>query len=252
MDIADLPTVAVENGIRSGRSLHDGYQRGIAIAFRNLGAKVEQDEDFRRARDLAGNRTIVNPANLWNIFLILKFYIPQLAAGHIVEFGSYKGGSAIFMSALAQSFMPDTEVFAFDTFAGMPVTDRHVDYHSAGDFGDVDLAELRRYAETEGLQNLHFIQGQFEDTARSALIEVGRISLCHIDCDLRAAIECAYESAKPYMVPGGYWIFDDPLVATCLGATEAVEDLLIRRDGLNSEQICPHYVFREPFDKVLP
>ncbi len=252
MNISELPPVPVENGLRRGRNPYDGYQRGIAIAFRNLGASVERDPDYRRARDLAGNRTIVNPANLWNIFLILKFYAPRLAPGHLVEFGSYKGGSAIFMSALAQSFLPDAQVYAFDTFAGMPDTDQQVDYHSEGDFRDVDLAELRSYVDTEGLQNLHFIQGRFEDTARSTLSEVGRISFCHIDCDLRAAIECAYELAKPHMVPGGYWVFDDPLVATCLGATEAVEDLLIRRDGLNSEQICPHYVFREPFDKALP
>jgi len=31
-----------------------------------------------------------------------------------------------------------------------------------------------------------------------------------------------------------------------LGAAEAMEDLLIRRDGLNSEQVYPHYVFRQP------
>lgn len=250
MDISDLPTVAVEKAIRRGRNPYEGYQRGIGIAFQNLGLKIEQDEHFRRARDLAGDRTIVNPANLWNIFLILKFYAPRLSRGHIVEFGSYKGGSAIFMSALAQSFLPDAQVFAFDTFAGMPATDDKVDYHRSGDFRDVDLNALRQYAEVQGLHHLHFIRGRFEDTAGSTLSRVGKISFCHIDCDIRAAVECAYESAKPYMVPGGYWVFDDPLVATCLGAAEAVEDLLIRRDGLNSEQICPHYVFREPFDKT--
>ena len=29
------------------------------------------------------------------------------------------------------------------------------------------------------------------------------------------------------------------------GATEVVESLVIRRDGMHSEQIFPHYVFRE-------
>ena len=43
---------------------------------------------------------------------------------------------------------------------------------------------------------------------------------------------------------GGYVVFDDATVSSCIGATEAVEDLLIRRDGLNSEQIYPHFVFR--------
>ena len=35
------------------------------------------------------------------------------------------------------------------------------------------------------------------------------------------------------MVNGGYVVFDDAAVSSCLGATEAVEDLVIRRDGLN-------------------
>ncbi len=46
------------------------------------------------------------------------------------------------------------------------------------------------------------------------------------------------------MVEGGYIVFDDATLSSCLGATEVVEDLVIRRDGLNSEQIFPHFVFR--------
>jgi len=51
------------------------------------------------------------------------------------------------------------------------------------------------------------------------------------------------------MVPGGYIVLDDALFSSCLGATEVVEDLMIRRDGLNSEQIYPHYVFRAPLGR---
>jgi hypothetical protein len=46
------------------------------------------------------------------------------------------------------------------------------------------------------------------------------------------------------MVAGGYYVFDDATVSSCLGATEMVEDLPIRRDGLSAEQIVPHFVFR--------
>jgi hypothetical protein len=45
--------------------------------------------------------------------------------------------------------------------------------------------------------------------------------------------------------------FAHPLTADCIGAAEAVEDLLIKRDGLDSEQLYPHCVFREPFEKAL-
>jgi predicted O-methyltransferase YrrM len=181
----------------------------------------------------------------------MKFYLPRLPFGHIVEFGSYKGDSAIFMAALAETFVPGVQVIAFDTFSGMQATDPSVDAHRDGDFSDVDLVELRQYVEQVGLKNLIFVQGLFEDTALAVLQQKNPLALVHIDCDLRSAVAYAYDTAKPHVVPGGYWVFDDAFIPDCVGEAEAVEDLLIKRDGLNSEQLFPHYVFREPFEKDM-
>jgi SAM-dependent methyltransferase len=249
LESSDLPTPRVDNAIRHGRNLFEGYQRGLAVTTQDRRARIAWDPDFRRARELAGNRTIVSEAALWNIFLLMKFYVPKLSFGHVVEFGCYKGGSAIFMAALAAKFLPGARVIGFDTFSGMPATDLAVDAHAAGGFADVDLAELRDYAEKSGLSNLTYVQGRFEETARPALVKLEKVALCHIDCDIRSSVEFSYNSVKPYMTPGGYWVFDDLHAADCLGAVEAVEDLLIKRDGLNSEQRVPHEVFREPFDE---
>jgi hypothetical protein len=244
--LADLPEVPIANNPTRGRNLYDGYRRGVGLQFGGVSEKIFRDAEFQEARDLAGSRTILGEGNLCNLFLIIKFYLPRLAPGHIVEFGSYRGGGAIFMAALARKFLPGCKVFGFDTFSGMPQTDQRVDYHGMGSFADVDLAELRSYVGKIGLQDhLEYIQGDFADTVVPTLRDVGSILLAHIDCDIRSAIECAYDAAKPHMVSGGYWILDDPMVSDCLGAAEAMEDLLIRRDGLNSEQVYPHYVFRQ-------
>lgn len=247
--IADLPSVDVRNEICRGRNPYDGYQRGLGLVIPEVADKLKMDLDFQEALQLSGGRTIVSENNLVNIFMLIKLFVPRLPFGTIVEFGSFRGGSAIFMAFLAQKFLPNARVLAFDTFSGMPITDKSVDFHNAGDFQGVDLLELRQYVEEIGLRNLHFVQGKFEDTASHALKELERVALCHIDCDIRSAIQSAYDTTQPYMVPGGYWVFDDPLQPTCLGATEAVEDLLIRRDALNAEQVWPHLVFREPFKK---
>jgi hypothetical protein len=154
------------------------------------------------------------------------------------------------MAALARRFLPEVQVAGFDTFTGMPATDEAVDAHRPGGFSDVDLTELRQYVDWLGLRNLSFVQGHFEERAAAVLKAQGRVAFCHVDCDIRSAVEYAYNTTRPYMVPGGYWVFDDPFTADCIGAAEAVEDLLIRRDGLNSEQLYPHYVFREPFEKI--
>jgi len=166
----------------------------------------------------------------------------------VVEFGSYLGGNALFMASVAKELYPDMRIYALDTFAGMPATDKAVDAHNPGDFSDVNLDELKAYAQKQGLDNLVLIQGLFEETAIDVLNDAGRVSLAHIDCDIYSAVKYSYEVVKPFMVDGGYVVLDDATVSSCIGATEVVEDLLIRRDGLNSEQIYPHYVFRI-FDK---
>jgi glycosyltransferase involved in cell wall biosynthesis/GT2 family glycosyltransferase len=248
--LTDLPEIRVQNRIYRGRNSYEGYQRGIGLSLPEVVTKIKMDPDFQQARELSGDRTIVSENNLFNIFMLIKLFIPQLPTAHVVEFGSFRGGSAIFMSFLARKFLPKAQVLSFDTFAGMPATDSSIDFHNAGDFHEVDLEELQQYIKQIGLTNLKFVQGNFEETAPFTLKEIRRVSLCHIDCDIRSAIHSAYDATKPYMVPGGYWVFDDPLLATCLGATEAVEDLLVRRDALNAEQVSPHLVFREPFEKA--
>lgn len=50
----------------------------------------------------------------------------------------------------------------------------------------------------------------------------------------------------PAMSAGAHIVFDDPLHGSCLGAFDAVQELLIRELGLTAEQGYPHLVFRYP------
>jgi hypothetical protein len=137
-------------------------------------------------------------------------------------------------------------VYALDTIRGMPATDPAIDAHNSGDFGDVDLAELHDYIAKRHLDNLHLIEGRFEESAPGVISRNGPFALAHIDCDIHSAVAYSYDAIKPAMVKGGYVVFDDATVSSCIGATEVVESLVIRRDGLSSEQIHPHFVFRSP------
>lgn len=151
------------------------------------------------------------------------------------------------MARVVNELYPGMKVFALDTFRGMPKTDSSIDAHGEGDFRDVDLDELRSAAVRQGLDNLEFAQGLFEETAPTILgTKARKIALAHIDCDIYSAVRYSYEVVKPYMLPKGYIVFDDATVPSCIGATEAVEDFVIRRDGLNSKQIFPQFVFRAP------
>ena len=48
------------------------------------------------------------------------------------------------------------------------------------------------------------------------------------------------------MAPATHVVFDDPLHGSCLGAFDAVQELMIRELDLTAEQVYPHLVFRCP------
>jgi predicted O-methyltransferase YrrM len=233
--------------IRAGRSVRDGYARGWGLQFNNLRARIVEDSLYREAVALTEGRSVMGEANRLNLYLILRYFLAPYARGaHIVEFGTYRGGNALFMAHVVRALYPGMRVYALDTFEGMPATDKSVDAHGKGDFADTNLEELRAVTRSHGLDNVDFVKGLFEDSAPGLLTSVGRVALAHIDCDIYSAVAYAYEVVRPYMAPGGYLVFDDATTASCLGATEAVESLVVRRDGLNSEQIYPQFVFRAP------
>ena len=230
--------------IRKGRNVRDGYARGWGLQFGDLRKIIFRDPLYQEGARLITGRSIVAEDKRMNIFLILKYFFCSIPYGDIVEFGAYRGGNALFMAYIASKLYPGVRVYALDTFTGMPETDLHIDAHNEGDFRDVDLNELRGFSEAHKLNNVEFIQGLFKRTASTLLQKIQHVALAHIDCDIYSAVSFSYEVVKPYMVPGGYFVFDDADVSSSLGATEAVEELVIRRDGLNSEQIFPHFVFR--------
>ena len=235
---------AMSGNLVDGKTIRDGYLRGCGIQFGNIPSLCGADPLFARAHALVQDRCVVNAPKLVNLFMLIKFFLPRLPAGHIVEFGSFRGGSAIFMAVVANELCPGTKVFGFDSFAGMPPTDGQRDIHNAGDFSEVSVGEVRQFAADAGVHNLELVEGMFEDTVPTVLPSIGPLRLSHIDCDLFDAIALSYDGSKAQMVPGGYMVFDDPLQSTCLGGLEAIESLVIRRDGLHAEQAFPHLVYR--------
>jgi hypothetical protein len=241
-----VPPVGGAYATRKMRNVRDGYARGWGLQCGRFRESIREDPLYQEASRLALGRSVVSEDNRMNLYLILKYFLPFVPFGHIVEFGSYKGGNALFMAYVVDRLYPGRTVFSLDTFSGMPETESAIDAHSAGDFQDVDVLELREFAEQQGVRNVEFIKGLFQETAPSVLARLGNIVLAHIDCDIYSAVAFSYDLVKGYMVPGGYLVFDDATTSSCLGATEAVEELVIRRDRFHSEQIFPQFVFRAP------
>ncbi len=149
------------------------------------------------------------------------------------------------MAKLAQHHLAGVRLYGLDPFQGMPETDKAIDGHHVGDFNDVAFDEVGAARRDAGLDNLHFIRGVFEDTPPDVLRRYGAIRLTHIDCDIYHPARYACDQVAPVMTPGGNIVFDDATEPSCLGATRAVEDIIVQ-NNLRSEQIFPHFVFRYP------
>lgn len=237
------PFLEASEGLR-GRNVRAGYQRGWGLQFGDLHAQVQKDDLYKHALNRAKGRTVVSESNRMNLYLILKFGFEGLPPGHIVEFGAYRGGNAIFMAEVCKALHPDTKVYAFDTYKGMPAVDKSRDAHREGNFADVGFEELQELIVKYGLSNLELVRGTFETTAKPALAEIKNVRLNHVDCDIYSAVAYSYDVSQPYMVEGGYWVFDDALYSSCIGAMEAIEEFVIKRDGRFAEQSWPHLVYR--------
>lgn len=238
----NFPNILLKKEIVKGRCPHDGYIRGIGLDRKSTKNYILADPDYVDAIKLAFGRTVVLQERRMNLFLLIKYFMPELPPGDIIEFGSYKGGNAIFMAKLAEKFLPNTKVFALDTFDGMPEADAALDIHKKKDFCDVDFNELQQHIANCKLNNLVLVKGLFSETFPS--LKTQNFSLAHIDCDIYESMKYSYNAIRNRMTNGGYIVFDDATAPTCIGATQAVEELVIQRDGLFSEQIFPHFVFR--------
>ena len=241
-------------GIRKGRCPRDGYARGWGLAFTYLAQQIQADPIYRECWKLAEGRTIQDEMRRMNLYLIVRYFLPRMGPGSIIEFGSWRGGSAIFMAALCRRLQLPIMVYGLDTFKGIPSSDPAIDAHSDEDFSDVDLKELRKFVHDKGLDDhLVFHEGVFVKTAPPLMAEIramgvagGGILLAHIDCDTYDSCAFAYNCMiKEFVLAkGGYIVFDDATTPSCLGNTEAMEELVIQRDGRHAEQAWPHFVFR--------
>jgi macrocin-O-methyltransferase TylF-like protien len=155
--------------IRHGRNAYEGYQRGWGLQCGDLRKKVLSDVLYNEAFAIAADRTIMRDENRVYIFLLLRFFLGKVPLGHIVEYGSYRGGSAIFMAYVAQRPYPGMKVFALDTFEGMPPTDKNIDVHDAGNVSNVDLNKLQTRIDELKLGNLVLVKGLFENTNESVM-----------------------------------------------------------------------------------
>lgn len=244
--ITALPALDMTRVVDRGCCPYDGYQRGTGLAHGTLAEEVWNDPLFRKALAIARThsvRTMCTEERLMNLFLLIKFFLKDLPSQNIIEYGTYRGGSALFMATLLKDLYPDARVYALDTFEGMPEGEDGLDLPPPDDFAATNLNIIRFTAEQHGLDNVEFVKGLIQDTAADVYKKAGSIGLAHIDVVLYSAVLYAQDTVWNVMTPGGYIVYDDATEPTCPGATRAVEEMISKRN-ISLEQVFPHMVLR--------
>jgi O-methyltransferase len=138
--------------------------------------------------------------------------------GDVVEIGVHQGESA---EVICNAF-PDSSVFLFDTYTGMPpsMITKGLDTHRVEDFSDTSLARVQK--RLSGKENAALIAGVFPESAK---VEP-KIKFAHIDVDLYESTKAALEWCWPRMVEGGVILDDDYHCSSCPGAKKAVDEFV--------------------------
>jgi O-methyltransferase len=175
--------------------------------------------EFAEYSKLAKPYTLVSPDRLYVLLSLAKNAI-QLG-GDFWECGVYRGGTARMLAEFLNRQSPiGNKLHLFDTFAGMPETDRTMDLHKKGDFSDTSLGAVKQLVGNEGLVEFHpgWIPESFKGLPERA------IALAHVDVDIYQSVRDCCTYIYPRLQVGGAIVFDDYGFPTCPGARKAVDE----------------------------
>jgi O-methyltransferase len=175
---------------------------------------------------VAAPYTVIAPERLYVLVTLARQALTL--PGDYVECGVFKGGSAMMLALLLEreSLVPGRLLHLFDTFTGMPASDRRFDtYYKGGEFSDTSVEGVRQRIPQTDL--VRFIPGRIPETF--ADVSHIRIAFAHIDVDIYAAVRDCCAFIYPRLVVGGFMVFDDYAWSTCPGARRAVDEYFAQR-----------------------
>lgn len=174
---------------------------------------------FEELRNKILDITLVSNDRLWLLYKLSQNAI--MLDGDFVECGVYKGGTALLLSEILRFFRKSKKkLYLFDTFKGMPKTNKKVDNHQMGDFANTSVGSV--FKKINNPQSIIIIDGKLPNSIKKTNIK--KISFLHIDLDIYSSILETLKILYKKVIPGGIILFDDCGFITCYGARVAVNE----------------------------
>lgn len=169
--------------------------------------------------------------------------------GEILEFGVYKGASLIrfatFRNLLENSY--SRKIVGFDAFGEFPRESINLQtdldfissFESAGGDG-LDVSEVEQIVNLKKFDNVNLIKGNILQTLPNFLEKNSalRISLLHLDMDVKEPTEYVLKQLFSRMVPGGIIVLDD--YGTVQGESLAIDEF-VKANNLKIEKLSNSY-----------
>ena len=216
----DLGRIAASRNGRPRRALRRArdFDRRLARVEREFGLDWPEHAE-----------TMVGLRRLDNVERCIADLLERDVPGDLVEAGSWRGGTTIFMRAALAAYGDERRrVWVADSFEGLPApdavafpADAKLDYTGYPQLA-VGLEQVKANFARYGLldDRVRFLVGWFDDTLPSAPVE--RLAVLRLDGDMYESTMDSLRALYPKLSPGGYAIVDD--YGTVPGCKTAVDE----------------------------
>jgi O-methyltransferase len=186
--------------------------------------------------------TMTSVPSQWSLIQSIKHIVRNNVEGDFVECGIFRGGNIIIMSQFLDNFKLKKNIYAYDTFEGMPLPGNE-DLDLRGNNSIVKFLELKNnqnegskwcYCDInvvknnikkfneEYLKKINFVKGKVEETLLDARNLPKKISLLRLDTDFYSSTKTELNILYPLLQKKGVLIIDD--YGHFKGAKKAVDE----------------------------
>lgn len=178
--------------------------------------------------DAAGVRFSLPPLRLQA--LVGAWWQSRAVPGVVIECGSYRGATGIFLALLGRIHGISQKVLLLDTFAGGPELSFYDTGRRQDEFAldDDPVGRIQQQASLLGVKDsIEIHQGLFSDTFASLSQRPLAFAFVHIDANLYQSTREACLYTIPQVAEGGIVVFDDYNGVCDLGARLAIDEYLM-------------------------
>jgi hypothetical protein len=180
---------------------------------------ADWESDFKELYETVKDYTLVRPKCLYTLYSQAKSLCLAEVSGHFVECGAAAGGSSAVLAWVIKRYSKQPrKVWAFDSFAGHPalsavdslstVPEYTAAYPAASFYAEKTVAESL-YAKLGVADLVTLVCGEFSQSLKPALSQLGEISLLHLDSHLYQSTLCALTALYDQLIAGAIVQEDD-------------------------------------------